>query len=90
MSYLDVVPLISIVLGPSLLKALRQAAQMAVKQRQLFNEFSATFPPEVVREWERVISLWNVNPGSGPDPYEEPETSKFGSYGAVTAKTSGC
>ncbi|KAJ8455539.1 hypothetical protein ONZ51_g12418 [Trametes cubensis] len=65
----------TIELGPSLLKALRQAAQMAVKQRKLFNEFSATFPPEVVREWERVISLWNVNPGSCPDPYEEPETT---------------
>ncbi|KAI0323170.1 hypothetical protein GY45DRAFT_1341622, partial [Cubamyces sp. BRFM 1775] len=62
-------------LGPFLAKSLRQATQMAVKQRQIFNEFSATFPTDIVREWERVILLWNINPGRGPDPYEEPETT---------------
>ncbi|KAH9884045.1 hypothetical protein C8Q73DRAFT_661408, partial [Cubamyces lactineus] len=62
-------------LGPFLLRSLRQAAQIAHKQRRLFNEFTATFPPDVVKEWERVIALWNVNPGHGADPYEEPETT---------------
>ncbi|KAI9069574.1 hypothetical protein FKP32DRAFT_1559434, partial [Trametes sanguinea] len=58
-----------------LAKSLKQASKMAVKQRALFDEFNATFPMEVVREWERLVQIWNVNPHSVPDPYAEPQAN---------------
>ena len=50
---------------------------MAIKQRQIFDEFSKTFPEDVVREWDRMVKVWNIDPQGSPDPYEEPETSEF-------------
>ncbi|KAJ3017904.1 hypothetical protein NUW54_g473 [Trametes sanguinea] len=58
-----------------LCKSLKHAIKMSAKQRELFNEFNATFPPEVVKEWERLLEIWNINPSSVPDPFAEPEAN---------------
>ena len=48
---------------------------MALKQRQNFEEFSATFPVDVVKDWTRLVEIWSVNPTATEDPFEEPEAS---------------
>ncbi|KAI9059925.1 hypothetical protein FKP32DRAFT_1613943 [Trametes sanguinea] len=54
-------------------KSLLHASKMAIKQRAAFDEFNATFPADVTREWERLVEIWNVNPTAVPDPFAEPE-----------------
>ena len=49
---------------------------MSIKHREIFNEFSAMFPANVVKDWTRHLDIWNVNPSSVEDPYEEPEASE--------------
>lgn len=46
---------------------------MRIRQRQAFIEFSNTFEPGVVREWEAMVTAWEHDP-KRPDPYEEPQT----------------
>ncbi|KAH9885585.1 hypothetical protein C8Q73DRAFT_795737 [Cubamyces lactineus] len=55
--------------------SLEMAYAMAVKQRKIFDEFSATFPPEVVKDWRRLLEIWSVNPSAVEDPFEEPEAN---------------
>ncbi|KAL1940996.1 hypothetical protein VTO73DRAFT_7632 [Trametes versicolor] len=62
-------------LGDHLLRCLNKARSMAQKNRGLFEEFSSTFEPNVVREWSRLVDVWCANPGSVPDPFEEPQAN---------------
>ncbi|KAI0669043.1 hypothetical protein C8Q78DRAFT_1194055 [Trametes maxima] len=62
-------------IGEHLLKGLKNAHKMSLKQRATFNEFSDTFPPDVVREWMRQFELWCANPNSVRDPFEEPQSN---------------
>ena len=66
-------------LGIVLLRALQEAREMAVKQRQIFVEYSATFTPTILEQWESMVAAWDADP-SKPDPYEEPTT---GAYSAL-------
>lgn len=63
------------IIGLHLKKSLKKAADMAQKQRTLFEEFSDTFSPETVKEWERLVATWNADPSAVSDPYEEPQAS---------------
>ncbi|KAI0650174.1 hypothetical protein C8Q79DRAFT_1108642 [Trametes meyenii] len=56
-------------------KSLHTAHSMGKKQRALFEEFSATFSPEVVQEWTRTLEQWAADPHSVSDPFEEPQSS---------------
>ena len=45
----------------------------ACKHRKLHEEFSATFAPETVEQWSRMVDEWNKDPFNAPNPYQEPE-----------------
>lgn len=49
---------------------------MRIEQTRVFRDYSATFDAQVVHTWEAMISAWNSDPESHPDPYEEPESGK--------------
>ncbi|PIL29361.1 hypothetical protein GSI_09412 [Ganoderma sinense ZZ0214-1] len=59
--------------GYFLLRSLEEAHEMRIKQRRIFREYNATFAPEVVERWEKMVQEWNRD-HSQPDPYEEPST----------------
>jgi hypothetical protein len=44
---------------------------MRDKQRLIFQQFSSTFPPQTVKEWEAMVLEWR-NDRSKPNPYKEP------------------
>jgi hypothetical protein len=48
---------------------------MRVKHTQLFEQFSATFQPNTIIEWEKLINSWKKD-RSQPNPYLEPSPSK--------------
>jgi len=43
---------------------------MNTKQTDIFNKFSATFSPEMVKRWEAMVVAWNANP-KAQNPYKE-------------------
>jgi hypothetical protein len=45
---------------------------MAKDHKAAHEEFSATFPKEVVVEWEAVVRRWEAD-GNALNPFEEPE-----------------
>lgn len=49
---------------------------MYTTHQQLFEEFTATFPPEVVAGWGQMITEWEGDM-SKPNPYEEPAKGSF-------------
>ena len=59
--------------GYFMLRALEEAHDMQLKQRRIFLDYNATFAPEVVTKWEKMVNDWNRD-YSRPDPYEEPTT----------------
>ena len=48
---------------------------MSVKQKDVFNQLSATFPSTTVKRWELKITTWEANP-KAQTPYAEPEGGK--------------
>ncbi|KDQ54200.1 hypothetical protein JAAARDRAFT_60933 [Jaapia argillacea MUCL 33604] len=44
------------------------------KQRNNFEEFSATFSPETVVQWEKMVDMWNED-RSRLNPYQEPPST---------------
>jgi hypothetical protein len=47
---------------------------MSAKQTEIFEKFSATFPPETVSRWVRMVERWEGDP-TAPNLYNEPEQS---------------
>lgn len=41
---------------------------MASKQRKAAGEFTATFPPETIQQWKRMVKEWEAD-SSRPNPY---------------------
>ncbi|KAI0688809.1 hypothetical protein C8Q76DRAFT_772031 [Earliella scabrosa] len=64
----------TIAFGIVLLRALQEARDMAVKQRKIYEDYSANFTPAVLGQWESMVDAWNADPDQ-PDPYEEPTTA---------------
>ncbi|OBZ73392.1 hypothetical protein A0H81_06621 [Grifola frondosa] len=60
----------TIAFAPSLFRSLREARKMHRMQRQSFEEFSSTFPPETLKKWKDMLDAWNAD-FSKPSPYEE-------------------
>ena len=49
---------------------------MASIQRKAANDFTATFPPETVGKWQRMVQEWEAN-SSHPNPYVSNDHGKF-------------
>ena len=45
---------------------------MNQKHTQLFEQFSATFQPNTIASWEKLINAWKKD-HSQPNPYLEPK-----------------
>jgi hypothetical protein len=53
-----------------------KAVEMASQQRKVANEFSETFPSEMVQQWRRMVKEWREKP-SRRNPYVSKEHSMF-------------
>ena len=62
--------------GRSLSSQLKEAHKMKTRHEDLFEEFTADFPPDVIEHWVGIIEAWNMDP-SKPNPYEEVETGQI-------------
>lgn len=49
---------------------------MYEKQTTHFEDFSASFPAEVVAKWEEMLRVFEANPKDKPNPYAEPKPGK--------------
>ena len=49
---------------------------MNVRHTEIYEKFSATFPPDTVTRWSRMVERWEGDP-TAPNPYREPEQSMF-------------
>jgi len=57
-------------------KRFKEAVLMSEKQKEIFDKFSSTFPPETVVKWEQMVVRWEADP-KALNPYNEPEASKY-------------
>jgi len=48
---------------------------MRKKHTQLFEQFTATFQPDTIVSWEKLINAWKKD-RSQPNPYLEPSPCK--------------
>jgi hypothetical protein len=48
---------------------------MRTKHSELFEQFSATFHPDTIVSWEKLINTWKKD-RSQPNPYLEPTPCK--------------
>ena len=68
--------------GKLFARRFEEAFKMSTKQTENFQQLSATFPPETVSKWERMVARWDANP-KAPNPYAEPKSSKFSSHSTL-------
>ncbi|OJT11755.1 hypothetical protein TRAPUB_11697 [Trametes pubescens] len=59
--------------GPALFRAFEEAHTMQLEHARIFRDYSATFDAQVVQTWEALIAVWDEDPESHLDPYEEPQ-----------------
>ena len=57
--------------GPSLAHRLEDATHELARLRAHHEEFTATFSPQVISAWTRLVREWNANPFGAPSPYRE-------------------
>lgn len=69
-------------IGSSLQKNLLKAAEMSSKQRQVADDFTATFPHETIKSWSRMVNEWEADP-SKPNPYVSEEKHMFFGHNEV-------
>ena len=62
--------------GPDFLRALQQAHKMSEVQMRNFTQYTKTFKPDIIKQWEQKIREWELDP-SKPDPYEEVTVRKY-------------
>ena len=65
-----------IILGKDFLRHLKEALEMREKHKQLFEQFTATFQPNTITSWEKLITDWKGD-RSLPNPYLEPSQCKL-------------
>lgn len=58
------------------LKQFQEADLMRVKHQELFAKFSATFKPETVEKWEKLVREWEQD-DTKANPYVEPVNSTY-------------
>ena len=62
--------------GTLFLKRFNNAFKMSAKQKEVFNQLSATFSTQTIKKWEAMVETWEVNP-QAPNPYKEPESGEL-------------
>jgi hypothetical protein len=62
--------------GKTLLEQLYKARTMSQRQQLNHDEFTNTFPSEIIQKWEKMVEDWHADP-KAPNPYIEPITSKL-------------
>jgi len=62
--------------GSLLEKNLSKAVEMALKQRQVANDFTATFSKETTQAWSRMVKNWEAD-ASYPNPYMSKERGRL-------------
>jgi len=62
---------------------------MSAKQTETFKKFSATFPPEMVAKWVKMVECWEADP-MAPNPYDELERSKFSISNVLSVVSFSC
>ena len=82
-----VLTLIVLSQGTLFAKRFREAALMNAKHTETFKKFSATFPPETLSKWLKMVERWETDP-TAPNPYDEPERSKFSISNILNAVSS--
>lgn len=50
------------------------------EQREMFNEYSSTFPPDIVAKWCREVEAWYESPTADNSPFELAEKRKCSPY----------
>ena len=60
---------------------------MNTKHTETFKKFSATFPPETLTKWLKMVEQWETNP-TAPNLYDEPERSKISISNILSAISS--
>ena len=65
-----------LILGSLLETNLTKALEMASIQRKVADDFSNTFPKEVIQQWEQMVMKWNEN-SLQPNPYVSSEHCMF-------------
>ena len=61
--------------GQEFLQHLKEALEMEKKHTQLFDQFTASFRPEMIISWEKLINDWKKD-RSHPNPFLEPSPCK--------------
>jgi len=61
-------PVLITSIGSLLETNLIKAMDMASKQRKAADDFTATFPPDTVQQWKRMVREWEAD-SSRPNPY---------------------
>ena len=62
-------------IGTLFSKCFQEVVLMSAKHMEIFEKFSATFPPETVRRWVQMVERWENDP-KAPNLYNETEQSK--------------
>ncbi|RPD52689.1 hypothetical protein L226DRAFT_548691 [Lentinus tigrinus ALCF2SS1-7] len=55
----------------TLLRALDEACEMSIKQRKVYQDYTANIPAETIDEWDTMLKAWHADPDQ-PDPFQEP------------------
>jgi hypothetical protein len=55
---------------------------MRKKHKQLFEQFTATFQPNTIVSWEKLITAWKMD-RSLPNPYLEPSSCKLAIFNLI-------
>ncbi|KZT03347.1 uncharacterized protein LAESUDRAFT_761931 [Laetiporus sulphureus 93-53] len=67
--------IINLIPGKHMQNSYKEAVSMRQKHRDIFNRFSDTFAPAVIKEWEDIHEAWQQNHNHKPDPFEEPTST---------------
>lgn len=54
-------------------KSLHNAFAMQTKHETILQNYTTTFPADLIREWKNNIRKWNKDHKFKPDPYEDIE-----------------
>ena len=49
---------------------------MKEKQLEIFDQLSATFTPEIIAKWDKMVVTWYCN-STAANPYKEPGCSMY-------------
>ena len=64
------------VLGDHFKHHLKEALEMQIKHKQLYEEFSATFQSDTILTWQTFVDTWKDNHAQS-NPYLDPGPSEF-------------